>query len=259
MSERAPVFRGTFAECLRHYAADLDHTYPVKRRVEGRRPLAQFTDAPDHSVYRWLSGRSTIDSERYLRTLYFLESQHYVVTELAALPTIIWQIGWLIAHRQLSLAEVLAAANYSSNSFFRLFRRGSSRLPVEKQAALEKLVERFPAIPSHRIEAAAPPAPVSPSPDDLEFLSREPRRTPKLTARSDTPSAQRDATILSHLIRAALPLAERMNSEDCTEVERQYLRQLTNDGFAASALFRLATALNGLCSQKAHELQREKR
>lgn len=264
MPESTVVFSGPFAQCLKHYAKCLERIYSVKNRVQGRRPLAEFTGAPDNSVYRWLAGSSAIEGERYLRTLYFLEAQRYEIVELRMLPNVVWQIGWLIAQNRITLADVLAKTNYSPGHFLRLFRDSSGKMQADRKSALEQLVKHFDNVPSRFLDQDVTedtPSPVLTANERNEILSRDTMGAPsKKKLPPAVKAVRRDIEILSHLIQAALPLAEWMNSDQCTEEDRQILRQLTKEGWQdGTALFRLSTALNGLCSKKAHELQQGKR
>jgi hypothetical protein len=62
---------------------------------------------------------------------------------------------------------------------------------------------------------------------------------------------------LAHLILAARPLAERVESNDFSPEDRRRLRELTrvNRG-RSNAVFELSTLLNRLCGERAREFYR---
>jgi|GEM_PF-1774833 len=259
MPETTVVFSGSFDDCLAAYAKKIELTYSKSNRVQA---LAQFTEAPDNSVYRWLSGSRAVTGERRLRTMYFLEAQHYEVFELRALPEVVWQAGWLIANRKIGLVAVGVHAGYSISRFLRLFREGVDNMHPAKKEALVHLVAVFKDVVPSRSQSTLDASPPMLTPKERdEILNRDTTGAPvKKNLLPAAKEIRRDTTILSHLIQAALPLAERMNSNECTEADRQFLRQLTKEGWQDGAtLFRLANALNGLCSQKARELQQNKK
>lgn len=254
MPETTIMLSGLFADCLADYAKKIERT-SMRDRVVERQALAQFVDAPDNTVYHWLNGSRAVTGERQLRAMYFFEAQRYEVFELRALPEVVWQTGWLIANRKIGLAAVLAKTGYSIGHFLRLFREGAANMHAAKKEALVQLVAVFETVVPSRSQT------VLTDPDELEFLTRDSiNPSGKIRPRPKMPAMSRDVEILSHLIQAALPLAERLNSDECTDADRQLLRQLTKEGWQDGArLFRLANALNGLCSQKAHQLQQNKK
>ncbi len=239
-------FKGTQAACLAHYASSTFNEDP-------RMGLALFTGTTVHpTVHRWLRGTAVPIGENAIGVRYYLELLGYEISENPRDP-VLQEIGRMVAYDIATVEdlckEVGAVTDYGRNLMLAaLLGRApisDDRLAVLESFALsfrdiidEKKREIIAQLP-HRMSQTKPAEPIAQRP------------TPSPILVTTTPSSDKLSvslvTSLAHLVQAAIPLAEIVNSDKCSPEDRKKLRDLAG----GNGVFRLANLLNRLCGEKA--------
>jgi lipid-A-disaccharide synthase-like uncharacterized protein len=249
---------GTVAECLAHYARSLPPK-ASKGAGEAKKPLAQFADVTEHTVTTWVLHGTLPTGETLIRLRFFLETLGYQVKELRDLPRLYYHFASLIAFSVMSLKDIGAALSLSDTKQVLRIAHGTSDTTIARKEIIQGLVE------THNkalIEARASlRALVNPARED-RFVSAipasdaKPREEGKRSSvrASSTPSMTKDdrIQILAHIILAAVPIAEWLASNECSEDDRRVLREYA--GSSDKSVFRLSNALTQLCGEKAREI-----
>lgn len=222
------AFTGSVQECLRHYVANPRDEKPGDA-------LSSFTGAPFHpTVRRWINGTVTPHGDYLLAIMYFLEDRDYTVLELKGLNKSVKEVGWLIAHKVISIEEAQQAIGYPETSGLRrvLFGRGgTSKARLKKLGNLARQHRQAEGL--HLVKAVNSPPKAASGKANGQYLSHD-----------------RLLQILADVVKAGLPLAELIVSDAFTAEERKRFRCMVG----GDGTFRFSNALNRLCGEKAREV-----
>jgi len=238
----------TFRECLKDYAGTMPA--PGTRHVnESRRPMADFCGVNIRTAERWLIAGNLPIGEPLIRLLFFLELVGYEVFELKRLERTIYRLGEMISYNVLSVQEVVGMLSYEkSSSAYRPILKGLSTTHQRSDKINTAWKSHKDEINSRR----------------EVWLSRLGKTSQtKHTSSATTPSSVRKQTgerhislgrdpeleTLGYLVLAALPLAEKIVSDEFTAEDRRNLRKMTG----GDNIFRLSNALNALCGETARK------
>lgn len=233
MSEH--VFRGTTAECLKHYGGAIKNSGPDG--AAARAPMATFTGANERTVRDWLLGRVPPVGKFIVKARYFLEQQRYAVSELKQLDPLVHELGRLMAHGAIGFDEAVKALGVPGDRYLlRILHGGivSMARATWVDAARKLVEERRDRMPVQYSRATAGPA--------------------KRLVISSAPGgrlSERELVLqaLAGLVQLTIPLAERALSNSFSPEERARLRESTG----GDGIFRLSNLLNRLCGEKARE------
>lgn len=231
MSEH--VFRGTTAECLKHYGGAIKNS--GSEGATARAPMAMFTGANERTVRDWLLGCVPPVGKFIVKARYFLAEQRYAVSELEQLDPLVRELGWLIAHGTISFNEAVEVLGVPGDSYLLRILHGriASMARASWVDAARKLVEeRRDRIPAERGRPAAVPAKGAAAP---------PASSGRFSEREIV------LNTLATLITAAQPLAELVLSDKFTTQDRQALRTRTG----GDGIYGFANMMDRLCSEMA--------
>lgn len=239
-----PIFSGSALECLKHY---LNRLPPPTTRAgaAARNPIISFCQCARKTIRHWMRGQPPIGT-MLVRVRYFLDAHGYRVEELERLTPLIRDLGALVAYGILNLKQATEAMGYKQEwdllnalhgkQIPNNLKQRAVPLIIEHRAVLEKRMAEY------RMQGFIPAAPPADTPG-LRPSSKD--------ARSTTAAIGSDRrlviTSLAAMLKAVLPLAELLDSEEFSEDERHQLRTITGrDG-----VFRLANTLHRLCGEEA--------
>lgn len=261
MSDTITVTNQPLAACLKDFA----------RRFEGRNYAAQrkriseFVGCShDSSVIYWLSGKYQPHGTSFWKTVVFFHLIGYRVEEFEQLRMEYQKAVILMGAGMVSpeeLAEVFGYESKQQVSQLLVVLRNNSQLSADKMTAIRTYVDdnastvvevkkqvqtdyRDVLLATQLTEVvprAAPPEPAG-----------QPEATPDVVAGL---SPEVTIAVLADLIKAALPLAQWLESDAATEDMRAQLRE--RSGRAADGVFRLGNLLNRLCGERARQSLRQ--
>lgn len=231
----AVKFSGTTAACLLAYG----QTLPKGRQAAiGRKPMADFINVTEDTVYRWLNGAQQPIGFGLIKVWYWLESQGYIVTDLQQLKIskpVIYALGYFLSFGKFELDALRLTLTYHKLSSFLAVLRGETNASAVKQEQMRVLMQtadRSLYDSLLGIQVAAPEV------ENVDLL-------PQLNA----PVSR----CIVELIEALLPLLERAISDVFSDEERRQLRKaVPQDG-----LYRLSRLTTGLCSRESRRIIKE--
>jgi len=191
---------------------------------------AEFMGSRKIQVIDWLN-KGKIRGEDLIRLRYFLEKKRFEITEFSELTSDIYELGKLIAYRRIALKAVASELGYPTDELLRKLR-GKRNFVKSGRDALSKILERF----GIRVDRNN-----GENPSEDSQLSREERKV----------SVEK----LAKRINEISPLAEKVDSDDFTKVDRNYLRALTG----GDGIFKLSNTLNHLCGERARIMHKNRK
>lgn len=229
-------FVGTVRECLVEYGK----TLPTgKVAPSAREPLASYVQADDHTVYRWLSGKSNPIGENLIRCRVFLFRQGYLCKELKSMDKRAVQVAELVSDRKVSFDSARVALNYKTRDGFLAMLRGSEKISPSRSLKWDKfLAHYFLFSPSYHGK------------EKTNSTRNEERQKNISSSDSDPLRHQLAVGMMSNLVQAMEPVALYLLSDKFTDAERRQLRSsIPNDG-----LEKLARMLLALCSKRSRDI-----
>ncbi|MFZ2049122.1 MAG: hypothetical protein WAV25_02415 [Minisyncoccia bacterium] len=235
--------RGTTLECWNDYASRLPQG--TKNCVESREGLRSFLGVSFGAVRRYISNPKSLKGLSLVKMRYFLTALGYSVTDLESMPAAARKFGELVAYDVLSMSDATAILNYKDDhGVFRVLHGQSTEIADSRlicmseyasvhQKELDKRKKEWRQAWGINMEETALAAVESP--------------VTKSAPTSHKKTGDDDIIIFGGLVRALLPVASRLSSDDCTPEDRNNAR--SNAG--GQAVFQLSNALNRLCSETA--------
>ncbi len=244
---------GTFRECLDHYKVASNSIVDGNEKIERRR-LGEFLGPKQYeNVRRWLGNnpRAEPAGDNLLMTRFYFELIGYEVAEVKNLPQVVYNIAKAIAFKVCSVDDVATRIGTSKHVIFPVLlgKTGMSDGRAQIMAELFKEhEEQLHLVEQNWRNKIGNLAKVKP---DIVLSTTPVASQPKLlsiSAPSGSILTQKAViNILASLVNAALPLADYMVSDNCTEEEREQLRVLTK----GEGVFKLSNRLNRLCGPRA--------
>jgi hypothetical protein len=248
------VFTGTTAECLVHLAQATKVDHFAKRKA-----IASFAGVGDSTVYRWFKGVMQPVGEPLLRLRFYMEFLGYNVQELQALNPPVRDAARLFAFGIATLSEIAQLVGYSegrggTDTLLAVFRgtQGVSKqrlgqftsfveLYGEQLSEKKRVTQKIQLNGTVRAEVDADQAP-----------TRSASVVQALRPASQKPTSSRDALIesLAGSVKALIPLARAISSDDFTAEDRARVRELAG----GDGVFTLANLLYRLCGERARKM-----
>lgn len=223
-------------ESLKDFLRD----YPKEARL-----LGHFAGVSDATVQRWKSGVNYPIGLSLLAVRNFLALKGYKIPVFDELDPKIRDFGSLVVFRIITVKEAVKDLGYSSNmGLFRLVFGKNAPMgdrPAKIQGYLDVygddlVVKRASANVGVRMTSSSPQ--VSPP------ASTTPVHKPVCLAGKGLSDHEAVITALAHLILAAKPLADLLNSEQFSDAERAEFRRLVGD----KGMFNFSNVVNWLCT-----------
>lgn len=186
-----------------------------------------------------------------IRLRIFLEILGYKVKEIKQLATkpSVYHLAEMLAFGTLTPDAAVTILQYSCvQDVYRLVLRGMKSPIASRKKILEGLWEEQKSQVEQRRRELQEVIGVSPlllereASIPIAFVPTKKKPTQAVSLGRNT-----ELETLGHLVLAALPLAEKIASNDFSEEDRKKLRQITG----GDAVYRLSNAMNQLCGEKA--------
>lgn len=247
------IFTGTTAECLVHLAQATKVDHFAKRKV-----IASFAGVGDSTVYRWFRGVMQPVGEPLLRLRFYMEFLGYNVQELQALNPPVRDTARLFAFGITTLSEIAQLVGYSegrggTDTLLAVFRgtHGVSKQRLEQFTSFvelygEQLPEKKRATQKIQLNGTAR------AEADVDQAPVRPTVVQTLRPASQKPPSSREALIesLAGSVKALIPLARAISSDDFTAEDRARVRELAG----GDGVFTLANLLYRLCGERARKM-----
>ncbi|MFZ1987879.1 MAG: hypothetical protein WAV21_02505 [Minisyncoccia bacterium] len=248
------IFTGTTAECLAHLAKATKVDHFAKRKT-----IASFVGVGDSTVYRWFKEMMLPVGEPLLRLRFYMEFLGYDVVELQSLNPPVRDAARLFAFRISTLSEIAQLVGYSegrggTDTLLAVFRgtQGVSKQRLEEFTSFvelygEQLLEKKRATQKVQLNGD-----VRAELDIDQASARPASMVQALRPTSQKPPNSRDALIesLAGSVKALIPLARAISSDDFTAEDRARVRELAD----SDGVFTLANLLYRLCGERARKM-----
>ena len=246
-----PIFKGSTEACLDHLRIAIDDDYVAKRHV-----LGLFVGVGDQTIRRWFKKELHPVGEGLIRLRFYLEFLGYEVEELELLDRRVRDIARIYAFGVITLQFILDETNFSAGSngtsvLLSVFRgvRGISNSKYAQLVALTELYSGKLAAKQAKTKkvllgngtAVAKPVLVITPPAALP---------PRLAAYQPQGSHLALIESLAGLVKAAIPLARELESDEFTAEDRALVRELAG----GDGVHRLANMLFRICGERARGL-----
>ncbi len=248
------VFKGNTMECLAHLEKAISDDHLAKREI-----LATFVGVESANVRRWFNGTVKPAGEPLLRLRFYLEFLGYQVEEIQKLAPAVRDTARLLAFRVVSLSDIVGLVGYpegrgGTDSLLATLR-GMRGVSEERLAHFVSLVELYRGqLPekqraTRRVQLSSVPR-VSAEAEPPAVV-RSSVVQPLRPASRQAPGTH-DALIesLAGSVKAMIPLARAISSDDFTPDERARLRELAG----SDGVFTLANLLYRLCGERARKI-----
>jgi len=229
------LFVGTTEDCLKHYREKIGKKKEAVSSAYDE--IGKLVSVNRDTISAWFCGKNKPISINLLIIRHFLSDKGYGVKELRDLPLEVFNLSWLIAHKKLSMEEAEKSLGLTKEQIMR-YVLAYQGISDERKEKIKKLIEPFAnQIPSAKISQG-------------ELLAKAPDKSVGTTTDKSKESV---ITLLAQLIKSALPLADYVESDECSPEDRRLLRkQSGGDG-----IFRLLNVLYNLCGESVRKEARE--
>jgi hypothetical protein len=239
------IFSGTTEECMRHFAKRLGRNYPR------RNAICRLLGINQETGREWFAKIKLPIGEHLLKLRCLLSTLGYGVQELEILPPDVRVCAETLGFRVVSLDALVDSLKRNRGTVLSILIRndGTSkevRTAMRSMAAIAagdllRAKEHWAKQLGRRPEIASP-AEVQPVREDKTGIQEN----------QISGDQEQDLSSLAHLILAALPIAERVLSDNFSVEARQKLRHLTpTQRGRSNGVFDLYQALSGLCGERA--------
>lgn len=246
-----PIFKGSTEACLDHLRIAIDDDYVAKRHVVG-----QFVGVGDQTIRRWFKKELHPVGEGLIRLRYYLEFLGYEVEELESLDKRIRDLARIYAFGVITLQEILGETKFNTGSsgtsaLLSVFRgvRSISNSKYAKFVALTELYSEALAVKRATTKKVLLSSSTPPAKPALVITSPVPL-PPRLAAHKPQGSHLALIESLAGLVKAAIPLARELESDEFTAEERALVRELAG----GDGVHRLANMLFRICGERARGL-----
>jgi len=256
-SSIASAIKGDTETCWVHYVYEV---YP-HNSAEEKEILIRYARVQEGTLRRWLN-LAMPEGQNLLRLRCFLGHRGYGVLELEKLNGLVKALVYLIADWKMSLVEASDKLGYKQTGTLIQVLLGSVGMSDERLNMWRHLIMGYADTKTVQKETLT-----FACGDDVKTTQKEtlPRDNVEVKRVEEVPvlvqfnhqelqssirrvngTCRWEVESLAALVRAMLPLAERVLSDEYTEQDRERLRTLANE----DGVFRLSNALNGLCGPR---------
>lgn len=247
------AIKGTTLQCIQHFRANVLESIGAKRKDQKyavRNTICDLLKVGHSAGHDWFDHSRLPYGVNLIKLRYFLECVGYKVSENQNLTPIVRFMFTQVALSVLKLEEITGATGVNPNTVLRWL--------TGKSEPLEEKEHEIIALTSTRTGAAdnASRAWFKVIEEELHLVSRSDVKVSAQPVSVDPvvpvgPSNGIMVTTLSHLLLAALPLAEQVLAHG-SPAERDRLRSETRiPSSHSNAVFELSNVLNRLCSERA--------
>ncbi len=247
--------RGTTLDCWRHYSATLPQG--TRNCNDAREGLREFLGVSVGTVRRYITKPESLKGLPLVKMRYFLSAMGYVVAELEAMQDYARDLAEMIALDVIAIDFAYEVLGYKNvHGVFRLIHGKS--LDIEHDPNGRKRIERIRVLCQQKKEEVArlrhlwngrwniPVADTKVPNQAVGLINDGPSFAQKRSARE---ARDNDMVIFAGLVRALLPIANRLASDDYSAEDRREARAQAGP----NNVFSLSNALNQLCSETARE------
>lgn len=248
------LFAGTTDECLKHLERATKKDYLGARKI-----IADFCGVGESTVYRWLKGGAKPVGEPLIRLRFYLEFLGYDVAELRSLAPEVRDAARLCGFSIASISEVAQLVGYAGG------RAGVDVLLTVFRGTAGASKEKLEEFKSFSKAYGEPFASKQKSTKKVQMLGvalpraeHVPEVSPKAVAAAQSilrpkPVSDRESVIesLAGSVRAMIPLARLISSDEFSAEERARVRELSG----TTHVFDLANLLYNLCGERARNMQ----
>ncbi len=201
--------------------------------------------------HQWFDANIMPKGENLLKLRLILELNGYYLVEKTSISPGIWKLGNLIALGSVSLEEARHVLGFKNVQDVYNLCFGKQKTSPERMASLENFCRLFETDPESKKEYQKK---LKQWQENSVFVKPGNKPVPESPTKTAPRLIERTAAIksLAHLIRAAIPLAEYIVSDDFSIQERERLRELTKEG-RSNGVFDLSNLLNRLCTETARK------
>ncbi|MCL4404174.1 hypothetical protein M1432_02430 [Patescibacteria group bacterium] len=222
-------FQGNVMDCLRHFIASTD---PRAETLAKKRELRDYAGVRTSTVSRWAKGTQKPVGLPYLKTMFFLETKGYVVTEIGAMDGTVRAFGRLVAAGAIPFDAARQKLSYKHGDSLLRVLHGKEKAAPDKIRTMAAIVEAG----LKQARSADP---------------QMPKWDPALLHPQKTVSEKEMAVeTMAYVAKLAVLFGSRVVSDDFTAEDRRRMRALAGD----ETFFRASNLMSQLCSEKAREI-----
>ena len=240
------IFKGSTEKCLKHFSQTYQTNRTGKEVHKIRNVVCQLFGVNQQTARVWFNGYQVPIGENLLRIRLFLALNDYEVSERQELSVIVREFADQVALGVLSVNEAVKYLDATRDAVMRILTT-QRKATGERESKIAELVQ------FHREEAEQKEKGWATAIQSLDLYKPAEKTlmpAPRMSASHKDDSMTIDT--LAHLIKACLPLAERLLSDEFSADDRRKLRELTANG-RSNAVFDLSNALNRLCGERARK------
>lgn len=234
-------FEGSLVDCIK------DFGQKTKGKFAYRRKVAHLMGLNTYTVHTWLNKHKSPGGLNLLKLFLLLELNGYVVTEAKMIDPKIREYGKLLAMEVLKMdvaVNALEAANPNGILKIMLGRSGTSH---KKMAEIEATL-------AENEWKKASQTKFQEWINKAVFVEKQTKTIADTEKREPFVGIGHNPAleIFAHQVKAMIPLAEWIVSNQFTADERHKLREFSSNG-RSNDVFKLSTILNRLCSETARK------
>lgn len=237
LSSIESAIKGDTDNCWLHYASEI---YASDVALE-KRIIIAYTGVAATTLARWLN-LIMPQGQNLLKLRCFLGHRGYGVAELDALSDMLKTIAYLIADKKIAITEVVRRTRYHQDGNLLQVLLGHTNMSGERLALCRDLIEEY--VIDEEKKANDPIFIQIPKQEHAPaWIDHKKEHSFAMRVNG---TQKWEVENLAAFVRMMLPLAEAVVSNEYTEQDRERLRTLAN----GDGVFRLSTALNGLCGPR---------